>query len=148
VSAGWKFWPLIDSSDRKIKKIIHTGKPVFGDCNPRYGAFMETLIFKISDCKPEDGIRIQAANNCDGSICHQPIFREDGSLNFVPPHSHLVTQGIEGERYHMVLCDFPVEELAEERMVLERNTNDPAEQAFAEYLSSALAEYLASEKGR
>lgn len=35
-------------------------------------------------------VRIEAANHCDGSICHQPIFNEDGGLNYVAPHYHLV----------------------------------------------------------
>jgi|GEM_PF-6144555 len=35
-------------------------------------------------------VRIEAADDCDGSVCHQPIFNEDGGLNYIAPHSHLV----------------------------------------------------------
>ncbi len=109
---------------------------------------METLIFRIPDCKLEDGIRIEGAVDCDGSICHQPIFRNDGTLNSVPPHCHLVTQQPEGEKYHMVLCDFPGLETAPATPVREQKACDSVEAAFAKYLSSALAEYLSSERNR
>jgi hypothetical protein len=52
-------------------------------------------------------IQIEPAEDCDGSLCHQPIFLEDGSFNFVPPHSHLVEVGPQGPRYYPVFCDFP-----------------------------------------
>jgi hypothetical protein len=35
-------------------------------------------------------VRIESADDCDGSVCHQPIFNEDGGLNYVAPHAHLV----------------------------------------------------------
>jgi hypothetical protein len=35
-------------------------------------------------------VRIEAADDCDGSTCHQPIFNEDGGLNYIAPHSHLI----------------------------------------------------------
>lgn len=108
---------------------------------------METLIFKISDFKRQDGIRIEPAADCDGSMCHQPIFREDGSLNFVPPHCHLVTRNADGEKHHLVLCDFP-EARMQARPKSEEREVSRAEAAFAEYLSGALAEYLESERQR
>ncbi len=52
-------------------------------------------------------IQIEPADDCDGSLCHQPIFLEDGSFNLVPPHSHLVEWGPQGARYYPVFCDFP-----------------------------------------
>lgn len=104
---------------------------------------MEPLILPLSDCKQDDGIRIESATGCDGSICHQPIFREDGNLNLVPPHCHLVTREPEGDKYHLVLCDFPVP--ASAPVAAERRTSDPIETAFAEYLASELPLYFASE---
>ena len=35
-------------------------------------------------------VHIETANDCDGSVCHQPIFNEDGGLNYIAPHFHLV----------------------------------------------------------
>jgi hypothetical protein len=35
-------------------------------------------------------ICIEPANDCDGSLCHQPIFNAAGGLNYVTPHFHLV----------------------------------------------------------
>ncbi len=52
-------------------------------------------------------ITIEPAENCDGSLCHQPLFDQDGGLHFVAPHCHLVEWGAKGPRYHAVLCDFP-----------------------------------------
>src|SRR5207249_9866226 len=60
-------------------------------CNPRYGSFMETLNLRPFNRRHEDpAIQIAPAHDCDGSLCHQPIFREDGTLNYVAPHCHLV----------------------------------------------------------
>jgi len=53
------------------------------------------------------GLQIETAQDCDGSLCHQPIFREDGSLNFVPPHCHLIEQNANSTRCYAILCDFP-----------------------------------------
>lgn len=35
-------------------------------------------------------VRIEPAFDCDGSECHQPIFKADGGLNQIAPHHHLV----------------------------------------------------------
>jgi hypothetical protein len=35
-------------------------------------------------------IRIEPAFDCDGSECHQPLFKADGGLNQIVPHHHLV----------------------------------------------------------
>jgi hypothetical protein len=82
--------------------------------NRRYGAIMETLTLQRLDLTrkqtPKHGrIQIEAAVDCDGSICHQPIFREDGTLNYVAPHSHLLEHSAEGTRYYAVFCDFPLD---------------------------------------
>ena len=53
------------------------------------------------------GVQIESAQDCDGAVCHQPIFREDGSLNFVPPHCHLIEQKGSGARCYAIFCDFP-----------------------------------------
>jgi hypothetical protein len=56
----------------------------------------------------ESGVlRIEPASDCDGSLCHQPLFNEDGGLHYVAPHSHLVECGPNGLTYHAVFCDFP-----------------------------------------
>jgi hypothetical protein len=69
---------------------------------------METLFPHLSDRRAKDvRIQIEPAHNCDGSCCRIPIFRGDGTLNYVAPHSHLVEWGAEGPSYHPVLCDFP-----------------------------------------
>ncbi len=52
-------------------------------------------------------VQIEAATDCDGSLCHQPIFREDGTLNYVAPHSHLLEHDGEEVRYYAIFCDFP-----------------------------------------
>jgi hypothetical protein len=52
-------------------------------------------------------IQIEPATACDGSLCHQPIFREDGELNRVLPHSHMIEWGPEGARYYAIFCDVP-----------------------------------------
>jgi hypothetical protein len=40
---------------------------------------------------PKDpSIFIEPANDCDGSLCQQPIFNDDGGLNYIAPHFHLV----------------------------------------------------------
>ena len=63
-----------------------------------------------STALPEAGyvvVRIESAEDCDGSRCGQPVFNEDGSLHYVPPHCHV----FEGDANHpccyLVLCDFP-----------------------------------------
>jgi hypothetical protein len=53
-------------------------------------------------------LRIEPAYQCDGSLCHQPLFDEAGGLRYVAPHCHLVEWGAGGRRYHAVLCDFPI----------------------------------------
>jgi hypothetical protein len=35
-------------------------------------------------------IRIEPAFDCDGTECHQPMFKADGGLNEIAPHHHLV----------------------------------------------------------
>jgi hypothetical protein len=35
-------------------------------------------------------VRIEPAFDCDGSECHQPMFKADGGLNQIAPHHHLV----------------------------------------------------------
>ncbi|PYX08148.1 MAG: hypothetical protein DMG88_11775 [Acidobacteria bacterium] len=71
---------------------------------------METLFPHPLPCRQEAlTIQIEPAHDCDGSRCHQPIFREDGTLNYVAPHSHLIEQHSGGARYHAIFCDFPDE---------------------------------------
>jgi hypothetical protein len=53
-------------------------------------------------------LRIESASNCDGSLCHQPLFNEDGSLHYVAPHSHLVERHVNATRCYAVFCDLPV----------------------------------------
>lgn len=52
-------------------------------------------------------LRIEPADDCDGSQCHQPLFDEDGGLHYVAPHSHLLEQDAKGVRCYAVFCDFP-----------------------------------------
>jgi hypothetical protein len=52
-------------------------------------------------------ITIEAAPECDGISCGQPLFNADGELNYVGPHSHLVEWTTDGPRYHAIACDFP-----------------------------------------
>jgi len=54
-------------------------------------------------------VQIEPAYDCDGSLCHQPIFTEEGELNHVPPHCHVVEWNSNGVHYHAVFCEFPVE---------------------------------------
>ena len=69
---------------------------------------METLNLRPFNRRDEDpAIQIAPARDCDGSLCHQPIFREDGTLNYVAPHCHLVEQRSGGARYYAIFCDFP-----------------------------------------
>jgi hypothetical protein len=92
------------------RNIVRTGKPVGRPRNRRYGAMMQTLNQEISNRRPKpSGIQIEPAPTCDGSSCHQPIFREDGELNYVAPHSHLIEHGPEGVHYYAIFCDFPEE---------------------------------------
>jgi hypothetical protein len=97
----------------KYKKLCNTGKPVDGRPNPRYGAKMQTLDLQVLDRSARNsGIQIEAALDCDGSMCHQPIFREDGTLNHVPPHSHLIERDSTGVHCYAILCDFPEEKVS------------------------------------
>ena len=69
---------------------------------------MQTLFPPIEERRPgSTGVQFEAAYDCDGSRCHQPIFREDGTLNYVAPHCHLVECGANGTLYYAILCDFP-----------------------------------------
>ena|SRR5579862_407301 len=52
-------------------------------------------------------ITIEPADDCDGSLCRQPLFNEEGGLNLIAPHCHLVEWDSGQPRYHAVLCDFP-----------------------------------------
>jgi hypothetical protein len=80
---------------------------------------MQTLDLHFLDRSPQSsGIQIEQAHDCDGSLCHQPIFQEDGSLNYVAPHSHLIEWSTEGLRYYAIFCDFPTE-----RVPLQRKSN-------------------------
>ncbi len=46
---------------------------------------METLNLRPFNRRHEDpAIQIAPAHDCDGSLCHQPIFREDGSAECGP----------------------------------------------------------------
>jgi hypothetical protein len=47
-------------------------------------------------------IRIESADGCDGSICHQPIFNEDGGLNRIEPHFHLVECESDNKRFYAI----------------------------------------------
>jgi hypothetical protein len=74
---------------------------------------MQTLDLEVVDRSPKSsGIQIEAAPECDGSMCHQPNFREDGTLNHVPPHSHLIERDASGVHYYAILCDFPEEKVS------------------------------------
>jgi hypothetical protein len=91
-----------------IKKVSCTRKPVGTRWNPRYGAFMQTLFPQSEERTPRNGgIQIEAAYDCDGSRCHQPVFRQDGTLNYVAPHCHLVEWSPRGPCYFPIFCDFP-----------------------------------------
>lgn len=75
---------------------------------------METLSSQFFALTPAQtpkyaSIQIEDAPACDGSICHQPIFREDGTLNYVAPHSHLLEHQAGEIRYYAIFCDFPAE---------------------------------------
>jgi hypothetical protein len=52
-------------------------------------------------------VQIEPAYDCDGSICHQPLFDEDGGLHYVAPHCHLIEFCGTGPIHHAVFCDFP-----------------------------------------
>ena len=54
-------------------------------------------------------VQIEPAYDCDGSVCHQPIFTEEGELNHVPPHCHVIEWGSDGVHCHAVFVDFPSE---------------------------------------
>ena len=56
-------------------------------------------------------VRIEPAYDCDGSACHQPIFNEDGGLNHIEPHFHLVEGESDNKRYYAI-TDIPLYELA------------------------------------
>jgi hypothetical protein len=74
---------------------------------------MQTLDLEVLNRTPKNsGIQIEPAYDCDGSACHQPIFREDGTLNHVPPHSHLIERDFSGVRYYAIFCDFPAEKVS------------------------------------
>jgi hypothetical protein len=91
-----------------MKIFCNTRKPVDRVSNPRYGAKMQTLDLEVLNRNPKNsGIQIEPAYDCDGSVCHQPIFREDGTLNHVPPHSHLIERDLSGEHCYAIFCDFP-----------------------------------------
>lgn len=68
-------------------------------------------------------IQIEPAYDCDGSLCHQPIFTEDGELNHVPPHCHVIEWSPQGVRCHAVFLDFP----------LENTRQSSADELFANY---------------
>jgi hypothetical protein len=69
---------------------------------------MQTLFPPIAERRPRNaGIQIEAAYDCDGSRCHQPLFRQDGTLNYVAPHCHLVEWNPQGPMYYPIFCDFP-----------------------------------------
>jgi hypothetical protein len=52
-------------------------------------------------------VQIEPAYDCDGSLCHQPLFDEDGGLHYVAPHCHLIESGANGPHCYAVFCDFP-----------------------------------------
>jgi hypothetical protein len=56
-------------------------------------------------------VHIEPAYDCDGSACHQPIFNEDGGLNHIEPHFHLVEWESDKKRCYAVV-DVPLYELA------------------------------------
>jgi len=47
-------------------------------------------------------VHIESADGCDGSICHQPIFNDDGGLNHVAPHYHLVECESDRKRFYAI----------------------------------------------
>jgi hypothetical protein len=116
------------------KKKCNTGKPVEHDCIPRYGSFMETLNLRPFNRRHEDSaIQIAPADDCDGSLCHQPIFREDGTLNYVAPHCHLVEQRPGGARYYAIFCDFPSDGRSAERGPQSNHAFRQGDSIFANY---------------
>jgi hypothetical protein len=56
----------------------------------RYYAAMKSPVPPFNLRLPNPCVRIETAYDCDGSICHQPIFNEEGGLNYVAPHYHLI----------------------------------------------------------
>ena len=95
---------------------------------------METLNLRPFNRRDEDpAIQIAPARDCDGSLCHQPIFREDGTLNYVAPHCHLVEQRSGGSRYYAILCDFPSDDSSAERGPQPDREFRQADSIFANY---------------
>ena|SRR5215470_12572347 len=78
--------------------------------NLRYAIVMRHLNYPPTPLTSDPlSIQIESAYECDGSLCHQPIFTEDGELNLVPPHCHVIEWSPEGMRCHAVFVDFPSE---------------------------------------
>jgi hypothetical protein len=107
-----------------LEIFVPTGKPVIGLWNLRYAIVMRRLNYPLPPLMTDPlSLQIEPAYDCDGSLCHQPIFTEEGELNHVPPHCHVIEWGPEGVRCHAVFIDFPPE-----------NTRRPsADQLFANY---------------
>jgi hypothetical protein len=55
-------------------------------------------------------LRIEPAFDCDGSECHQPMFKADGGLNQIAPHHHLVEVG-SGRRDCFAIWEFAAPEV-------------------------------------
>ena len=47
-------------------------------------------------------ILIEAAYDCDGCKCNQPLFDSEGNLHVIGPHCHLVEVGPNGPRYYAI----------------------------------------------
>jgi hypothetical protein len=72
-------------------------------------------------------VQIEPAYDCDGSLCHQPIFTEEGELNHVPPHCHVIEWAPNGVHCHAVFVDFPSEKTRHSI------TGQEADELFANY---------------
>lgn len=68
---------------------------------------MNYLIPASKQASTTPSVQIETAYDCDGSLCHQPLFDEDGGLHYVAPHCHLIESDSKGSIYHAVFCDFP-----------------------------------------
>jgi hypothetical protein len=56
-------------------------------------------------------IRIECAVDCDGSKCHQPLFKGEGALDPIFLHHHLV-EILAGAPVYFAICGLAGSELA------------------------------------
>lgn len=111
-SWGW----LIPADGGNAKQVVfrNTNKPVDSALDSGYHAYMISPVPSAGfSATRTSGVRIEAAYDCDGTLCHQPLFDEDGGLHYVAPHCHLVECAPDGRpRFHAVFCDFPAARLS------------------------------------